>query len=98
VKIGIVGTGNMGEAILKGLLDNVVSAQDIVCVDKVQASVDRISQRYQVVCSTEISAIKDCDVVVLGVKPQNMDEVLPLIGKHINQNTKRLNTSIHVFL
>ncbi|MEY3531908.1 MAG: hypothetical protein RLY68_910, partial [Actinomycetota bacterium] len=86
----------MGEAILKGLLDNVVSAQDIVCVDKVQASVDRISQRYQVVCSTEISAIKDCDVVVLGVKPQNMDEVLPLIGKHINQNTLIISIAVGI--
>jgi len=86
----------MGEAILKGLLDNVVSAQDIVCVDKVKASVDRISQRYQVVCSTEISAIKDCDVVVLGVKPQNMDEVLPLIGKHINQNTLIISIAVGI--
>ena len=96
MKIGIVGTGNMGEAILKGLLDNVVSAQDIVCVDKVQASVDHISQRYQVVCSTEISAIKDCDVLVLGVKPQNMDEVLPLLGKHINQNTLIISIAVGI--
>ena len=85
MKLGIVGTGNMGEAILKGLLDNVLKTQDIICVDKSQESLDRIAKAYQVVCSAEMSAIKDCEVVLLAVKPQNMDEVLPSMGKVISE-------------
>jgi pyrroline-5-carboxylate reductase len=96
VKIGIVGTGNMGEAILKGLLDNVLTAQDIICVDKSQESLDRISKAYQVVCSAEISAIKDCDVVLLAVKPQNMDEVLPLLGKVISEKTLIISIAVGI--
>jgi pyrroline-5-carboxylate reductase len=96
VKIGIVGTGNMGEAILKGLLDNVLTAQDIICVDKSQESLDRISKAYQVVCSAEISAIKDCDVVLLAVKPQNMDEVLPLLGKIISDKTLIISIAVGI--
>jgi pyrroline-5-carboxylate reductase len=96
VKIGIVGTGNMGEAILKGLLDNVLTAQDIICVDKSQESLDRISKAYQVVCSAEISAIKDCDVVLLAVKPQNMDEVLPLLGKVISDKTLIISIAVGI--
>jgi pyrroline-5-carboxylate reductase len=96
VKIGIVGTGNMGEAILKGLLDNVLTAQDIICVDKSQESLDRISKAYQVVCSAEISAIKDCDVVLLAVKPQNMDEVLPLLGKVITEKTLIISIAVGI--
>ena len=96
MKIGIVGTGNMGEAILKGLLDNVLTAQDIICVDKSQESLDRISKAYQVVCSAEISAIKDCDVVLLAVKPQNMDEVLPLLGKVITEKTLIISIAVGI--
>ena len=96
MKLGIVGTGNMGEAILKGLLDNVLTTQDIICVDKSQESLDRIAKSYQVVCSAEISAIKDCDVVLLAVKPQNMDEVLPLMGKVISEKTLIISIAVGI--
>ena len=96
MKLGIVGTGNMGEAILKGLLDNVLKTQDIICVDKSQESLDRIAKAYQVVCSAEISAIKDCDVVLLAVKPQNMDEVLPLMGKVISEKTLIISIAVGI--
>jgi pyrroline-5-carboxylate reductase len=96
VKIGIVGTGNMGEAILKGLLDNVLTTQDIICVDKSQESLDRIAKAYQVVCSAEISAIKNCEVVLLAVKPQNMDEVLPLMGKVITEKTLIISIAVGI--
>ena len=86
----------MGEAILKGLLDNVLTAQDIICVDKSQESLDRIAKAYQVVCSAEISAIKDCDVVLLAVKPQNMDEVLPLLGKVITDKTLIISIAVGI--
>ena len=86
----------MGEAILKGLLDNVLTTQDIICVDKSQGSLDRIAKAYQVVCSAEISAIKDCDVVLLAVKPQNMDEVLPLMGKVISEKTLIISIAVGI--
>ena len=86
----------MGEAILKGLLDNVLKPQDVICVDKSQESLDRIVKSYQVVCSAEISAIKDCDVVLLAVKPQNMDEVLPLMGKVISEKTLIISIAVGI--
>lgn len=86
----------MGEAILKGLLDNVLTTQDIICVDNSQESLDRIAKTYQVVCSAEISAIKDCEVVLLAVKPQNMDEVLPLIGKVITEKTLIISIAVGI--
>ena len=96
MKLGIVGTGNMGEAILKGLIDNVLKTQDIICVDKSQESLDRIAKSYQVVCSAEISVIKDCDVVLLAVKPQNMDEVLPSLGKVISEKTLIISIAVGI--
>lgn len=86
----------MGEAILKGLLANVLKPQDVICVDKSQDSLDRIAKAYQVVCAAEISAIKDCDVVLLAVKPQNMDEVLPLLGKVISEKTLIISIAVGI--
>ena len=86
----------MGEAILKGLLDNVLTTQDIICVDKSQESLDRIAKVHQVVCSSEISAIKDCEVVLLAVKPQNMDDVLPLLGKVITDKTLIISIAVGI--
>lgn len=96
MKIGIIGTGNMGEAILKGLLDNVLSAQDVICVDKSDESLNRIKKAYQVETSSEIGAIKNCDVVLLSVKPQNMDEVLPELGKNITEKTLIISIAVGI--
>jgi pyrroline-5-carboxylate reductase len=96
VKIGIVGTGNMGEAILKGLLDNVLSPDDIVCVDKSQESLDRIAKTYKVACSLHVSAVKDCEVILLAVKPQNMDEVLPEIGRTMSADSLIISIAVGI--
>jgi len=96
VKLGIVGTGNMGEAILKGLLDNVLTKNDVICIDKSLESLDRVSQKYQVKCSPDIAQIKDCEVVLLAVKPQNMDEVLPEMGKIISANTLIISIAVGI--
>jgi len=86
----------MGEAILKGLLDNVLSPNDIVCVDKSQDSLDRIAKTYKVDCSLHVSAITDCEVVLLAVKPQNMDEVLPLMSKVISEKTLIISIAVGI--
>jgi pyrroline-5-carboxylate reductase len=96
VNIGIVGTGNMGEAILKGLLDNGLSLNEVICVDKSQVSLDRIKNVYKVQGSGEINSVKDCDVVLLSVKPQNMEEVLPQLGKHLKQNALIISIAVGI--
>ena len=54
-------------------------------------------KRYAViVCSAEMSAIKDCDVVLLAVKPQNMDEVLPSMGKVISEKTLIISIAVGI--
>ena len=96
MKIGIVGTGNMGEAILKGLLDNVLSPKDLVCVDKSEESLNRIKKSYQVETSNSLEVVKDCDVVLLSVKPQNMDEVLPELGKYLSEKTLIISIAVGI--
>ena len=86
----------MGEAILKGLLDNVLTKNDVICIDKSLESLDRVSQKYQVKCSPDIAQIKDCEVVLLAVKPQNMDEVLPEMGKIISANTLIISIAVGI--
>ena len=86
----------MGEAILKGLLDNGLSLNEVICVDKSQVSLDRIKNVYKVQGSGEINSVKDCDVVLLSVKPQNMEEVLPQLGKHLKQNALIISIAVGI--
>ncbi len=77
-RIGIIGCGNMGEALLKGMLAGaVVPKEDITASEKSVSRRDYISQTFNIEMahSTEELAEKS-DVIILAVKPQDMDELL----------------------
>ena len=76
-KVGFIGGGNMGEALIKGLL-----AASLVPADAVHASdvrVERLrtlAQQYGVQLREDNAAlVRDVDIVILAVKPQIMASV-----------------------
>ncbi|MDR2462456.1 MAG: pyrroline-5-carboxylate reductase [Verrucomicrobiales bacterium] len=85
VKLSVIGTGKMGGAIVKGLLDNhILAANNITGAD---ASAD--AQRAFLALAADgqlgwansaADAMTDADVALISVKPQNMDEVLPQLA------------------
>ena len=101
-KILLVGCGKMGGAMLQGWLDRGVSTQDVVVVDP------SATGKSSVRTVADISALPASfhpDLVVLAVKPQMMDAVLPAYvrfkeavfltiaaGKTIGYFTKTLGT------
>jgi pyrroline-5-carboxylate reductase len=74
-RIAILGTGNMGGAILTGLTKAGVSAARIVATTRSEASAARLRERGLVATSLEVSAdadhvaVAEADIIVLGVKP-----------------------------
>ncbi len=72
VRIGFVGGGAMGEAIIKGLLARGVAAPEkMVASDPVAARREQLASAYGVVATAEnLEAVRDAGVVVLCVKPQ----------------------------
>ncbi|MGE4286856.1 MAG: pyrroline-5-carboxylate reductase [Phycisphaerae bacterium] len=76
--IGFIGSGNMAEAIIKGLLESKVYApQNVNVSDLFDARLDYMAEAYGVSAFKDnIDLIASSDVVVLAVKPQVVAEVL----------------------
>ena len=96
MKIGFVGAGNMGQAILKGLINSGISQNDLVAITKTADSSKKIATDFKVHASNKIEDIKDCDVVFIGVKPQNINEVLPEIKKSLKDNALLISLAVGI--
>ncbi len=75
-RIGFIGMGNMGSAILKGAL-RVFSKEDIVFSAKTEETKRRIYQETGVMyADSNAECANKCKYLILAVKPQVYDEVL----------------------
>lgn len=77
--LAFIGSGNMGEAMIQGLLKNhLIGAGQIIAADPHQARLDDLQARYGVRTTTDnLTAATQADVLVLSVKPQVLERVLP---------------------
>ncbi len=93
-KIGLIGAGNMAEALVKGIISaQLAPCQDIVLADINQQRLKAISKTYGTAfVSTNEEVVDQSDIIILAVKPQNIAEVLKQITSKINE--KKLLISI----
>jgi pyrroline-5-carboxylate reductase len=77
-KIAVIGAGNMGEALVAGMLAAKAATPDeLHASDVVADRLGRLKARYQIhVGSDNKAAAAWADVVILAVEPQVLDEVL----------------------
>src|SRR2546426_816026 len=77
-KIAIIGAGNMGDALIAGMLASKAAAPDeIHATDIMSQRVDYFKARYQIrVGMDNKAAAAWSDISVLAVEPQVLDEVL----------------------
>ncbi len=85
-KLAVVGVGKLGEALISGLLKGgALQAADITGSVAHESSVQRVKDRLGIECTVDNrSAVKDKDLIILAVKPQNMDRVAREIADVIN--------------
>jgi pyrroline-5-carboxylate reductase len=78
MRIGFIGGGIMGEALIRSMVvRNLAAPKDIAVSDISQARRDTLSQKYQIkTTASSLEAAKDADIVVLAIKPQDMKSVL----------------------
>ncbi|HMW01023.1 MAG TPA: pyrroline-5-carboxylate reductase [Acidobacteriota bacterium] len=86
-KIAIIGAGKLGEALVTGLLHRAdVSREDITGTVGHEASLTRVSNRLGIGTTLDNRlAVEGRDVILLAVKPQNMDRVLAEIRPVVNR-------------
>lgn len=77
-RIGIIGLGNMGSAILNGLISSgAVSKTSVIGFDKELSKRAAAKEKYSILISRSVlEVLTHCDIIIIAVKPQNIDEVL----------------------
>lgn len=79
VTIAFIGSGNMGEAMIHGLVKrDLVSPTQIIASDPREERGQELAERYGVRHTTDnLAAATQADILVLSVKPQVLEYVLP---------------------
>lgn len=82
VRFAFIGGGNMGEALIKGLLSGLgVNPKHIIATDVIPERRSYMHATYGITASGDNrQAVKESDVIVLAVKPQVMPDVLEEIA------------------
>jgi pyrroline-5-carboxylate reductase len=88
-KIGMLGTGNMASALVRGLLSSKTLSPDQIRGSDVRAEhLAELEQKYGIKTTTNNSELLAwANVVVLAVKPQVIDRVLDQVAGDFNSDT-----------
>lgn len=86
--IGFIGAGNMGEALIKGLLaSKKLTPGQIVVSDKIKERLTYITEHYGVKAySKNFEAVKAADVIILAVKSNDIKDVVKEIADDITKD------------
>lgn len=92
IKIGIIGTGNMGSAIIAGLVTKEITPpKNIFAFDIDKERLEKLTQDFDISpCRSNVEVLNMAEFIILAVKPQNMRELLAEIKPAV--------TSRHCFL
>jgi pyrroline-5-carboxylate reductase len=85
--IGFIGAGNMGEALVKGLLGSkkVKPAQIIVC-DPLKKKLQYMSETYRIAAErSNCDVVRKADIIILAVKPIIVAKVLEEIKRDLSK-------------
>ena len=87
LKLGFIGAGNMGSAILRGLVSaKYISVDDMAICDLSAKKLELLSDEMPGLTCTESDQelVEMCDMVILAVKPQYMAETIEHIHMYLN--------------
>jgi pyrroline-5-carboxylate reductase len=82
--IGFIGGGNMAEAMIKGIVQS--GMKDIMVSEPRGDRCAYLEKTYNVkTTSDNKEVVKNCDIIILAIKPQNMDDVTAEINNLLTE-------------
>jgi len=81
--VAVVGAGVMGEAFIAALIRSGVSAKSITAVVRRSERGDELVARYGISIKPLDEALRTSDVIILGIKPQGLAELMPELAPHL---------------
>ena len=87
MKIGFIGTGNMGSSIIKGILSSKFEkSENINIFDLDKDKVNNLVKEYGVnAVNSEKELAENCNIIILSVKPH----IIPIVLKNLSGNVKK---------
>lgn len=88
-KYGFIGAGNMGSAMISGILEGgLAEKKDITFVTASSRSAKKIEDRFGIEASKDATALaSNSSVIILAVKPKQLDDVLPEIRESLDADS-----------
>ena len=85
-QIAVVGAGVMGEAFIAALIRSGVPAPSITAVVRRSERGDELVTKYSISVKPLDEALRASDVVLLGIKPQGLADLMPEIAPHLQSD------------
>ena len=86
--VGFIGAGNMGEVLIRGLIQSgKVEKTDIIASDSNPDRLAYIAATYGIrITQSNIELIEQSSIVIIAVKPQNIDDLLDELSNSSHEN------------
>ncbi len=87
-KIGILGLGRMGRCLVQGMLETgQVQKEDLLFTTRKKENATLATKEVGIkACASNKELVKNCSVIILAVKPQNLDDLLKDVGQDFKAN------------
>ncbi|MGH3795588.1 MAG: pyrroline-5-carboxylate reductase [Pseudonocardiaceae bacterium] len=85
--IAVLGAGKIGEALLSGLIDAGRSPDDLMLTERYPDRAAELEKTYRVRAVDTATAAREADVLVVAVKPQDIDPLLAELAGLIGPST-----------
>jgi pyrroline-5-carboxylate reductase len=86
-KIAVLGAGKIGEALLSGLISAGRDAADLMFTERYPEREQELTARYGVTAVDVAGAAKSADILVVAVKPQDIDALLDVLAAEVSPGT-----------
>lgn len=82
MKIGFIGVGKIGQAIIKGLLSSQVNNQDIMVLKSQHHTAQKVAQQYYLSLANDYSALNVNEVLIVAVPQSALKAILEQLKVH----------------
>lgn len=86
MKIGFIGCGNMGKAMLSGIIkSNIVSCEDIIASSKTKETLKKLENDFNISTTLDnIEVVKASEIIILAIKPYMYEVVIKEIRDYVS--------------
>lgn len=85
-ELGIIGLGNMGEALLRTLLSSKIRRQEVICAEAKGERADFIQQSYGVDFTGPAQVVSEAQKTIIAVKPQDAEGLFRTISTSVDDS------------